>query len=132
MPNRQVFQNPIINYARTPYRRMALKMRAAYSADMNDVRKATVGALTGLVHRQPEREIELFFEEFAESSINFEVRIWVQVTTQVEFLQARSEAMIAIKRAFDAHGIPIPFPIRTLDFGASRVGGESFRGSVTE
>jgi small conductance mechanosensitive channel len=32
--------------------------------------------------------------------------------------------MIAIKRAFDENGITIPFPIRTLDFGAGVVGGE--------
>jgi small conductance mechanosensitive channel len=31
--------------------------------------------------------------------------------------------MIAIKKAYDAADITIPFPIRTLDFGASDVGG---------
>jgi small conductance mechanosensitive channel len=37
-------------------------------------------------------------------------------------MAARSEAIIAIKKAFDAQDITIPFPIRTLDFG--EVGGD--------
>ena len=44
------------------------------------------------------------------------------IILQAEFLAARSDAILAITRAFDANGITIPFPIRTLDFGI--VGGE--------
>lgn len=32
--------------------------------------------------------------------------------------------MVAIKRALDQHRLTIPFPIRTLDFGADAVGGK--------
>lgn len=53
-----------------------------------------------------------------------EVRIWLEKADQISWLSARSEAMIAMKKAFDREGITIPFPIRTLDFGAKVVGGE--------
>lgn len=43
----------------------------------------------------------------------------------MSFVKARSEAVIAVKKAFDAAEITIPFPIRTLDFGASSVGGRA-------
>lgn len=48
--------------------------------------------------------------------------IWVEFKSQLEFLKSQSEAIIAIKKAFDKEDIMIPFPIRTLDFGIK--GGE--------
>jgi small-conductance mechanosensitive channel len=48
--------------------------------------------------------------------------IWVAFKSQLEFLKSQSEAIIAIKKAFDKEDIMIPFPIRTLDFGIK--GGE--------
>jgi small conductance mechanosensitive channel len=44
---------------------------------------------------------------------------WPERSDQLSYLRALSEAMIAIKRA----KLTIPFPIRTLDFGADVVGG---------
>lgn len=43
-------------------------------------------------------------------------------TAQIDYLSARSEAIMRIKKAFDENDITIPFPIRTLDFGIK--GGE--------
>jgi len=65
--------------------------------------------------------VTLFFTGFGDSSINFTIRFWVDFTRQPDYLGACSEAIIAIKKAFDQEGISIPFPIRTLDF--SPVGG---------
>lgn len=125
IPNKEVFQNPIINYTRTQNRRMALSIGTAYSDDMETVRRVISEAVQEVPQRDPAREVEIFFESFGDSSINCELRIWLLESTQIAFLRARSEAMIAIKRAFDRNGITIPFPIRTLDFGAKAVGGRA-------
>jgi small-conductance mechanosensitive channel len=71
---------------------------------------------------QKEREIDLVYLEFGASSINFRIMIWVGFKSQLDFLKSQSEAIIAIKKAFDKEDIMIPFPIRTLDFGIK--GGE--------
>lgn len=92
---------------------------------METVRRVVLQAVAGIPHRDPTREAQVFFEGFGDSSIDFQVRVWLTQSNQQAFLEARSEAMIAIKRAFDAEGITIPFPIRTLDFGAKVVGGSS-------
>jgi small conductance mechanosensitive channel len=49
--------------------------------------------------------------------MNGRVRFWISQTGQASFLHARSNAVVAIKSAFDREDIMIPFPIRTLDFG---------------
>ena len=62
-----------------------------------------------------DKETTLVYDEFGDSSINFTVRFWVKFSRQFDYRSARSEAIIAIKKAFDKEGISIPFPIRTLD-----------------
>lgn len=125
IPNKDIFQNPIVNYTRTSRRRMELSVGTAYADDMRSVRETVLKAVKDVPHRASDREPELFFEAFGDSSINFTVRVWLSKSDQLSFLEARSEAMIAIKEALDQAGMTIPFPIRTLDFGADVVGGEA-------
>ncbi|MCI5055395.1 MAG: hypothetical protein MRY83_04755, partial [Flavobacteriales bacterium] len=49
--------------------------------------------------------------------INFSARFWLKHGEKAKYLKARSEAIIAVKKAFDENNLDIPFPIRTLDFG---------------
>lgn len=93
---------------------------------MPKVRETVLQAVQDVPDRQLDREPELFFDGFGDSSINFTVRIWLCKSDQRSLLNARSEAMIAIKAALDNAGLTIPFPIRTLDFGAGVVGGETW------
>jgi small-conductance mechanosensitive channel len=67
--------------------------------------------------RDKSREVEVFCTAFGESAVRMVVRIWVDYERQRDFLEARSQAIERIKAAFDANGVTIPFPIRTLDFG---------------
>jgi small conductance mechanosensitive channel len=124
VPNKDIFQSPIINYTKTPSRRMDLEVGIAYSDDLEKVREVAVDAVQSIPGRDTERDVDLFFTGFGDSSINFVIRVWLERSMQRDYLNARSEAIIAIKKAFDAASITIPFPIRTLDFGASVVGGE--------
>ena len=49
-------------------------------------------------------------------SINFLLIFWIEYGDEPRFLTARSEAIMAITKAYRKHGITIPFPIRTIDF----------------
>ncbi len=122
VPNSQVFQNPIVNFSRTGERRVDLSVGVAYGDDLEKARSVAVAAVEQIEARQADRPVELFFEEFGDSSINFVVRFWIDFSRQAEYLAARSEAIERVKAAFDEAGLTIPFPIRTLDFGV--VGGE--------
>lgn len=124
IPNKDVMQNAIVNYTKTPGRRLDLEVGTAYANDMEKVRTVTIAAVQDVPHRDNAREVEVFFTGFGDSSIEFVVRIWLTRAGQLEWVHARSEALIALKKAFNREGIRIPFPIRTLDFGASVVGGE--------
>lgn len=117
IPNKQVFENPIMNYSALGRRRVDLELGVSYGADLAKVREVAIRAVEEVSTRLPERQVELFYDEFGESSINCVIRFWVSFSKQPDYLEARSEAIERIKQAFDAEGITIPFPIRTLDFG---------------
>jgi small-conductance mechanosensitive channel len=117
VPNKDVFQTPVTNYTKTFERRIDLKVGISYGENLERVRDITVEAVSELPYLLPDKNPNLFYEEFGDSSINFIIMVWVHYPDEPGFLKARSEVIIAIKKAFDANGITIPFPIRTLDFG---------------
>ena len=89
----------------------------SYGDDLQLVRDVALRAIEEAVDYNKEKPVELFYTEFGNSSINFTLRFWLNNTAQKAYLQAQSEAIMALKKAFDENDITIPFPIRTLDFG---------------
>lgn len=125
VPNKDIFGNPLVNYSTKGKRRVDLSCGVAYGDDLAKAKEIAVSAIEGLELRDESRNVEFFYNEFGGSSINFALRFWIDFDKQTDFLQAQSEGIMALKRAFDDGGITIPFPIRTLDFGV--VGGEPLR-----
>jgi small conductance mechanosensitive channel len=116
IPNKQVFENPIMNYSSLGRRRIDLNVGVSYGDDLVKAKEVAVRAVEGIPERLAERPVELYYEEIGESSINFVIRFWISFSKQGDYLGARSEAIIRIKQAFDAEGITMPFPTRTLEF----------------
>lgn len=119
IPNKQVFESPITNYSKTRKRRIDLEIGVSYAEDLDKAKRIAIEAVEAIGLRNRDREVELFFEKFGSSSINFVVRFWTDFSRQSDYLEARSEAIMTIKRVFDDNDITIPFPIRTLEFGAA-------------
>lgn len=130
IPNKEIFQNPIENFSKYRKRRMDLVVGVSYGEDLEKVKEIAQKAVAAVNWRTEKDPIEVYFEEFADSSINFSLRIWLSSPEQPIFLEARSQAIMLLKAAFDANGITIPFPIRTLDFGIK--GGEKLFDSVVK
>ena len=126
IPNAEVFKNALVNYTQPGMRRVDVTVGVAYGDDLEKARKVALEAVEGVPGRSG-RDVEFFYEAFGDSSINFQVRFWIPFgSKQTDYLEARSQAIMRIKKAFDENGITIPFPIRTLDFGGSVVGGVGF------
>lgn len=117
IPNKVVFESPMINYTKSGQRRIDLSVGVSYGDDLEKVKKVTletIGSMKGLVRG---KSVDFFYEEFGDSSINFTVQFWVSFHDNADFLTPKSEAIMRLKKAFDENDIMIPFPIRTLDFG---------------
>ena len=117
IPNKDVLQSALTNYTRTRQRRVDLPVGVSYGDDLGRAAEIARRAVEEAVETLPGKEVEVFWTEFGNSSINGTIRFWLGDTGQKEFLDRRSRAIVAVKAAFDEHDIVIPFPIRTLDFG---------------
>jgi small conductance mechanosensitive channel len=124
IPNSKVFKSPLTNYPAFRLRRVDVEVGVSYGDDLRRAAEVARDAVADIPEREPDRDIEVFYTGFGDSSIIFELRFWIPFAVQTDYLHARSEAVMRIKAAFDSAGITIPFPIRTLDF--SEVGGETF------
>jgi small conductance mechanosensitive channel len=122
LPNKNIIQNPLVNYTVSGKRRLTLGCGISYGENLEKVKEITLKAVEEGVDYNKKLPLEFFYEGYGDSSINFIVRLWLNDVSQRSLLQAQSEAIIAIKKAFDRNDIMIPFPIRTLDFGIK--GGE--------
>jgi small conductance mechanosensitive channel len=132
IPNASVFKNPIINFSQPGRRRVDIAVGVSYGDDLEKARRVAVEAIEAIDDRDTSRPVELYYEEFGGSSINFQVRFWIDFRRQTDYLQARSDAIMRIKAAFDANDITIPFPIRTLDFAGGDSGGQSLSTALQE
>lgn len=128
VPNKVVYQNKLINYSSLNKRRVDIDFRVSYDTDLEKARKIAIESVKKLDVVDKNEDVTLFYGEFGDSSINFVIRFWMDSHGQSIYLSTRSEAVIAIKKAFDKNGINIPFPIRTLDINEDHLK-EVFKGS---
>jgi small conductance mechanosensitive channel len=122
IPNKDVLSNPITNYSVLKQRRIDLAVGVSYGDNLKKVKDLVLDTLHNLEGVIRKEDMIFTFSEFGSSSINFEIKFWIEYPINPSFLEMRSKAIMAIKDAFDEADITIPFPIRTLDFGIK--GGE--------
>jgi small conductance mechanosensitive channel len=79
------------------------------------VRDVVLAAMAGFPGLLAEPPPQVMFTSFADSAITFSLRFWISYRRQVDYVGAKSEAIMRVKQAFDVAGIVIPFPMRTLE-----------------
>jgi len=114
VPNDTLMSTTIVNYSlSSPMIRIEVPFGVSYSADpkavSNVVLEAAAKEPSVMVHRPP----EIRFVGYGESSIDFEMLVWIDVRKTARRL-ARSRLYYAMFDALAGAGIEIPFPQRDL------------------
>ncbi|GAK93688.1 potassium efflux system KefA protein [Nonlabens ulvanivorans] len=117
IPNKLIMENPMKNYGLTKTMRVIVHCGVGYESDLDHVREVAKQAiLDNFDQIKSKDDVEFYYREFGDSSINFMLRFYYDIENGLQKLVNTSEAIIVIKKAFDKEGINIPFPIRTLQF----------------
>ncbi|MEX2472868.1 MAG: mechanosensitive ion channel family protein [Gemmatimonadota bacterium] len=116
IPNETLVKSQMINVTRFPIRRVDVRIGVAYKEDAARIR----ALLLDIAEQNPtclmEPEPVVIVEGFGESSLNFLFGVWA---TQANFLKLKNGIQEDIKARFDAEGVEIPFPHRTLYVGST-------------
>ncbi|MFO7793135.1 MAG: mechanosensitive ion channel [Candidatus Saliniplasma sp.] len=115
LPNNFLANQKIVNIAQPDMTlRVPIKVGVAYGSDIDKVKEI----LTEVAEEHPDvindggHETTVFFKEFADSSLEFTLRVWVDDIFKQ--WKVGSELRQKIDRRFREEGITIPFPQRTL------------------
>ncbi|WAT18721.1 mechanosensitive ion channel [Aurantiacibacter sp. MUD11] len=115
MPNSMLFKNAVKILTDDTVRRNEVIVGVAYDTDLELAQKTIEEAMGTVDAIVKDRPVVVYAQEFGGSSIDFLVQ-WYAQSASRDLRQTKSEAIKAIKKALDAKGIDIPFPIQTNYF----------------
>jgi small-conductance mechanosensitive channel len=115
VPNSQFIESTVTNWSvGDPKIRLNIPVGVAYGSDTELVTR--ILRQTAEEHKKvlKEPEPDVLFKEFGDSSLNFELRVWIPNT----MLRPKtiSEINYAIDEAFRKNSVTIPFPQRDVHF----------------
>ncbi|WP_296046716.1 mechanosensitive ion channel family protein [uncultured Alteromonas sp.] len=130
IPNKILFRNILTNYSVNGHRRVEVPVGISYADDPQQAAEVLTEAVNEFDFVIRKEETGVWAESFGDSSINLLVWFWIEYPGEPGFLAARHQVIVAIQRALSDADILIPFPIRTLDFGAK--GGEKLNAMLND
>lgn len=121
IPNTKIIEEPFTNFSRLPRSRIMITCGVGYESNLDFVEELVIKTIEENFKHEPHEEVEFFYQEFGESSINFLLRFWTHCVNSKDEYKAEHKAIKLVQKAFDENGINIPFPIRTLDFSKNNL-----------
>jgi small conductance mechanosensitive channel len=118
IPNRKILEREIINFSSLGMRRVDLAVAVDWAEDLPRVEELSVKAVESLDEslRDPDRQVEFFYEKFDGTNMNFSLRFWTKPIQQT-YLKATSEALKAVSKAFKENKVELVSSTIVLDFG---------------
>ncbi len=111
IPNGKIFESVITNYAGYATRRVDLVFSVSYGDDLDKVLILIKSEADkdSRIKKDPEPVIAV--DKLAESSVDIICRIWVE---RGDYFPVKWALLKAVKQRFDADGVTIPFPCRSV------------------
>jgi small-conductance mechanosensitive channel len=120
IPNSSLLENNLTNWTYSDRKvRFSVAVGVAYGSDPRRVIQlmSEVAERHGLVEKEPKPLV--LFTQFGESTLNFELRFWVDVS-KANSGQVASDLRLMIASSFEEHRIVIAFPQRDLHVHSAR------------
>jgi small conductance mechanosensitive channel len=111
VPNAKLTNDNIVNWTVKGTRRVDMVFGIGYGEDIDKAKKVIADVLAQDPRILPEPVTRIAVSELADSSVNFVVRPWVQ---SGDYWNVHFDTTEKVKKAFDEHGIEIPFPQRVV------------------
>jgi len=107
VPNGQIMGSIITNYSANDTRRVDMVVGVSYDDDIDKVRTTIKDIIEADERILKDPECLIAVAELADSSVNFNVRPWVNTS---DYWGVKFDFTEAVKKRFDKEGISFPFP----------------------
>lgn len=114
LPNDEVTNSPITNRSRNDRLRVQLDVGVDYDTDVGHAMEVAASAMDGLGELRDHPAPEVVVDQFKDSAVELTLRFWISDPTIRRKWNAQNAVAEAVKAAFEAEGIHIPFPQRVL------------------
>jgi small conductance mechanosensitive channel len=115
IPNKNVVNNPTVNYSKLGKRRIDISSGISYESDWEVAKEVAVRVVSRIEEVDKDLPIEFFYEEFGESALIFVLRFWMDFeNSQKDFFSLRSEVITKLLSAYNENNIVMPYPITTV------------------
>ena len=114
IPNADVYKSVITNYTRNPLRRFEFSVGVDTSIDLDEPRRIAQECLSAMPGVLKDPAPSCIVDKLGDSSVVLLVLGWVD-QREADFIKVRSEALRAVKDAYDAAGIVMPEPIYNVN-----------------
>jgi len=122
VPNDVVGSSSLVNRSRKGRLRVEVEVGVDYDADPAGAAEVALDAVEGLEEILAVPTPQVVLKRFGDSAVVLGVRVWIDDPSARRRWRARSAVVEAVKGAFAAEGIKIPFPQRELA-GREEAGG---------
>jgi small-conductance mechanosensitive channel len=113
VPNSQLVSEKVINWShKDPKVRIHIPIGVAYGSDVQLVTELLLKVAKGHPQVMDEPPPNVWFVDFGDSSLNFELLVWIN--NPILRKQIQSDLNYAIDAVFRQHNVTIPFPQRDL------------------
>ncbi|MGO2124850.1 mechanosensitive ion channel family protein [Psychrobacter sp.] len=121
IPNSDLYTSALTVNTAYKQRRLQLAVGIGYENDIEAAKAEILQALDRSDSVSKKAQPSVIATGFGDSSIDLMVRWFIEDGTQANKVASTHQVFVEIKSAFDAAGINIPFPIRTIDLSDSSV-----------
>ncbi len=108
IPNKDIFQKPIINYTLTRARRIELDFFIPDTLDLRLATQELADAVTALHDRNRDQQPEVYLSAIDEGKVKVYISLWTPCTGPDEFLQAKHAVVLAATDIIKKLTIPTP------------------------
>ncbi|SDR14135.1 mechanosensitive ion channel family protein [Natronobacterium texcoconense] len=114
IPNDVISSSMITNRSKQGRIRVDIDVGVDYDADVERVSALVESVLEDLEYALEAPSPQVVSKEFDDSAVVLGARFWIDNPSSARRWEARTAAINAIKREFDANGIDVPYPQREL------------------
>lgn len=103
VPNKNIFQNPIINYKKSIERKITIDFSYPVKASTTELENALKKSVKSIPNLDKSKDIELYYTDFDQNNVKVSLLFWIGSFSELDSMRAKHLAILAILKVLKEH-----------------------------